>query len=95
LTAAGAALDSIKKTKGIRVFFLQSADPTILRITTYHENALSPLGERVARDGVLTSRRGSGEGVLVRYFQGREESRQFPVVDRLTNNYRDPSLRSG
>jgi hypothetical protein len=24
---------------------------------------LSPLGERVARDGVLTSRRGSGEGI--------------------------------
>ena len=43
----------------------------ILRLTTCHENALSPchenalspLGERVARDGAFTSRRGSGEGV--------------------------------
>jgi len=38
----------------------------ILRLTTCHENeklALSPLGERVARDGALTSRRESGEGV--------------------------------
>jgi len=32
----------------------------ILRLTTCYENALAPLGERVARDGVFTSRRGSG-----------------------------------
>ncbi len=42
----------------------------ILRLTTVHENGrawnpvLSPLGERVARDGAFTSRRGTGEGVL-------------------------------
>jgi len=47
----------------------------ILRLTTRHENALSPLGERVARDGAFTGRRGLGEGVLVCYFQGSEESR--------------------
>ena len=32
-------------------------------LTIRHENALAPLGERVARDGVFTSRRGPGEGV--------------------------------
>ena len=35
----------------------------IFRLATCRDNALSPLGERVARDGVLTSRRGTGEGV--------------------------------
>ena len=35
----------------------------ILPLTTVHENALSPLGERVARDGAFTGRSGSGEGV--------------------------------
>ena len=38
-----------------------------LRLTTVHENenpALSPLGERVARDGAFISRRGTGEGVV-------------------------------
>jgi len=40
----------------------------ILRLTTIHENGkppLSPLGERVDRDGVFISRRGSGEGVPI------------------------------
>jgi len=46
----------------------------ILRLTTCHENALSPLGERVGRDGAFTSRRESGEGVRVCYFHGSEES---------------------
>jgi hypothetical protein len=44
----------------------------ILRLTTCRENALSPLGERVARNGAFISRGGSGEGVLVRYFHGSE-----------------------
>jgi ATP-dependent Lhr-like helicase len=44
------------------------AEGRVLRgqFTTGHEHqeaALSPLGERVARDGAFTSRRGSGEGV--------------------------------
>jgi hypothetical protein len=84
----------------------------ILRLTTCHENALSPLGERVARDGAFTSRRGSGlrppkgygrsgraagfgpqagEGVLVRYFHGNEESRS---ALRREDTERDSSLRS-
>jgi len=46
----------------------------ILWLTTVHENDLSPLGERVDRDGAFTSRRGPGEGVLVRYSHGSEES---------------------
>jgi hypothetical protein len=40
----------------------------ILRLTTMCENGkppLSPLGERVAHDGVFISRRGPGEGVPV------------------------------
>ena len=40
-----------------------SADFMTLRLTTVHENALSPLGERVDRDGAFTSRSGPGEGV--------------------------------
>ena len=39
----------------------------IHRLTTVHENenpALSPLGERVARDGAFISRCGTGEGVV-------------------------------
>ncbi|SPE30267.1 hypothetical protein SBA2_50006 [Acidobacteriia bacterium SbA2] len=39
------------------------------------DDALSPLGERVARDGVFTSRRGSGEGVVVSWPPDSEESR--------------------
>jgi hypothetical protein len=54
------------------------------------------LGERVARDGVFTSRRGPGEGVRDRHFHGCDG---FPMVafqvHRLTINCRDPSLRSG
>ena len=42
-----------------------------------HDNALSPLGERVARDGGFISRRGSGEGVLFRCLNGREGSLQL------------------
>jgi len=52
----------------------------ILRLTTGHEETLSPLGERVAHDGALTSRRGSGEGVLDRCFQSNEGSRLFGSV---------------
>ena len=40
----------------------------ILRLTTMYENGkppLSPLGERVAHDGVFVSRRGPGEGVPI------------------------------
>jgi hypothetical protein len=40
----------------------------ILRLTTMYENGkppLSPLGERVARDGAFISRRGPGEGVPI------------------------------
>ena len=37
----------------------------------------SPLGERVAHDGAFISRRGSGEGVIVRYLQASEESTQM------------------
>ena len=40
----------------------------IFRITTMHENGkppLSPLGERVAHDGVFISRRRPGEGVPI------------------------------
>ncbi len=44
----------------------------ILRLTTSRENTLSPLGERVARDGAFTGRHGSGEGGRVRYFHGSE-----------------------
>jgi hypothetical protein len=43
-------------------------DIMILRLTTIYENGkppLSPLGERVARDGVFISRRGPGEGVPI------------------------------
>jgi hypothetical protein len=54
-----------------------SADFMILRLTTGHENVLSPLGQRVARDGAFTSRRESGEGVWVCYFHGSEESQQL------------------
>ena len=47
---------------------IPSADIMILRLTTMYENGnppLSPLGERVAHDGVFISRRGSGEGVPI------------------------------
>jgi hypothetical protein len=41
----------------------------ILRLTTGHENALSPLGERVARDGAFSRRagwvRGSGFAIFM------------------------------
>jgi hypothetical protein len=39
----------------------------ILRLTTVYENGTppSPLGEKVARDGVFISRRGPGEGVPI------------------------------
>jgi hypothetical protein len=47
-----------------------SEDFMIVWLTTCHEYALSPLGERVARDGAFTSRRESGEGVPVRYYHG-------------------------
>jgi hypothetical protein len=46
----------------------------ILWLTTCRGNALSPLGERVARDGALTSRRGSSEGVPDLYFHCSGES---------------------
>jgi hypothetical protein len=45
-----------------------SEDIMILRLTTIYENGrppLSPLGERVAHDGVFISRRGPGEGVPI------------------------------
>jgi hypothetical protein len=45
-----------------------SEDFMTLRLTTMHENGkplLSPLGERVAHDGVFISRRGPGEGVPI------------------------------
>jgi hypothetical protein len=42
----------------------------VLWLTTRHENALSLLAERVARDGAFTSQSGSGEGVPVRYLHG-------------------------
>jgi len=47
-----------------------------LRLTICHENALSPLGGRVTRDGAFVSWRGSGEGVQARYFHGSEGSVQ-------------------
>jgi len=37
------------------------------------KQASTPWGERVGRDGAFTSRRGSGEGVLVLYLHGSEE----------------------
>jgi hypothetical protein len=57
-----------------------SEDFMILRLTSDHENTLSPWGERVARDGAFISRRGSGEGVRVRCVHGSEGSRQFLIV---------------
>ena len=45
-----------------------SEDFMILRLTTMYENGkppLSPLGERVAHNGVFISRRGPGEGVPI------------------------------
>ena len=51
----------------VRSTVILSADIMIIRLTTRHENgipALSPLGERVDRDGVFISRRGPGEGVI-------------------------------
>jgi hypothetical protein len=62
----------------------------IFRLATVHEDSLSPLGERVARDGAFTSRRESGEGVRVRYFHGREECLPWPSLQ----NCRDSSLHS-
>ncbi len=47
-----------------------SAGFLILRLTSFHENALSPLGERVVRDGAVISRRGPGEGVDFRGSEG-------------------------
>jgi hypothetical protein len=47
----------------------------ILRLTTIYENGkppLSPLGERVAHDGVFISRRGPGEGVPGIFMHGGE-----------------------
>ena len=47
---------------------IPSEDFMILRVTTMYENGkppLSPLGERVAHDGVFISRRGPGEGVPI------------------------------
>ncbi|SPE32158.1 hypothetical protein SBA2_670024 [Acidobacteriia bacterium SbA2] len=67
----------------------------ILRLTTGQENALSPLGERVACDGAFISRRGPGEGVRVRYFHGSEGSLKLIAIHRSNENCRDPSLRSG
>jgi hypothetical protein len=66
-----------------------------LRLSTCNENALSPLGERVARDGDFISRRGPGEGVPVRYFHGSEGFPQWLLGVQLITNCRDPSLRSG
>jgi hypothetical protein len=63
----------------------------ILRLIACHENAVSPLGERVARDGAFTGRRGSGEGVLFRHFNGSEESHSVPSRN---DSGRDRSLRS-
>jgi len=54
-----------------------------LRLTICHENALSPLGERVACDGAFISRRGPGEGVRARYFHGGEGSLQFVVASKI------------
>jgi hypothetical protein len=66
-----------------------SEDFVIHRLTTDHENALSPLGERVARDRAFISRRGSGKGVRFRYFHGSEESAVVCFQEGIT----DASLR--
>jgi len=65
-----------------------------LRFTTCHENALSPLGERVARDGAFTSRGGSGKGVRLRYVHGSKESRPDLCILTQLRAGRDSSLRS-
>ena len=40
-----------------------------------HGNAFSPLGERVAHGGALTSRRGPGEGAMVLHPYGGKPPR--------------------
>jgi tRNA uridine 5-carboxymethylaminomethyl modification enzyme len=46
-------------------------------LSVREESALSPLGERVARDGVFSSRRGTGEGVRLGEALTREEARRI------------------
>ena len=72
----------------------------ILPLPTFHETSRPivqpspPSGERVARAGVFTSRRGSGEGVprRIRYFPGGEASRSGPIS--WASPGRDSSPRS-
>jgi hypothetical protein len=63
----------------------------ILRLTTCHENALSPLGEGVARDGTFTGRRGSGEGSGFAVFM---EAKNLHFVAALPGRGEDSQLVS-
>jgi hypothetical protein len=60
-----------------------------LRLTTMHENGkppLSPLGESVARDGVVISRRGPGEGVPIFMHGGEPKNHEvFARNDRVVS----------
>jgi hypothetical protein len=56
----------------------------ILWLTTCHENALSPVGERVARDGAFTSRRGPGEGVWFAIFIAAKDPRSWSRIVEKT-----------
>ena len=47
--------------------------------------ALSPLGERVARAGVFSSRRGSGEGVASLCFEPPGAGKQSSIPRRFEN----------
>jgi hypothetical protein len=49
----------------------------IFRLTTCHEIALSPLGERAACDGAFISRRGSGEGACFALFMAVAHARRL------------------
>ena len=49
----------------------------ILRLTTCRENALAPLGERVARDGAFISRRGPGAGFQLAIFKAVAHARRL------------------
>jgi tRNA uridine 5-carboxymethylaminomethyl modification enzyme len=61
--------------EGLRIV---NVDNSPLPLGSECENsALSPLGERVARDGVFSSRRGTGEGVAQRGPLSREEARRI------------------
>ena len=64
----------------------------ILRLTTVYENGkppLSPLGERVAHDGVFISRRGPGEGVSIFMHDGEPQDHEvFARNDSLKGFFR-------